>query len=283
MKTFQNKYKLTIASTPIGNISEVSSRLIENFHNVDILLCEDTRVAKKLFKILNIDNNPQFIKYEKFSENKINDQIIKWIFDNKKITLVSDAGYPLISDPGYLIINKCYENKISIEVINGPCSIIHALVLSGFSTQNFLFLGFIGKTSNERKNKLLNYKSIKTTIIIFESVHRLLVCINDIRNIFGNVEIAICRELSKIHEEIIRDNIDNIDLNSLVLKGEFVILVNNNNIDAKNIEIDKLKSEIQTMLNSNFHSKEICKNLANKHNISSKEIYNLIIDIKNEK
>lgn len=282
MKTFQNKHKLTIASTPIGNISEASNRLIECLESTDILLCEDTRVAKKLFVSLAIKNKPEFIKYEKFSENSFNGKIVKWIIENKRVTLISDAGYPLISDPGYPLVNECYSNNISIEVINGPSSLMHALVLSGFSTQNFTFLGFIGKNSNERQKTLINYKNLKSTIVLFESVHRLIECINDIRTVLGNIQIAICRELTKIHEEIIRNYIDNIDLNTITLKGEFVIVINNN-IEHDNIELNSIEKEIREMISKNIHTKEISQYLSNKYNLNSKEIYNLIIEIKNEK
>lgn len=282
MKTFENKHKLTIASTPIGNINEASMRLIDNFESIDILLCEDTRVAKKLFLSLGIKNKPEFLKYEKFSENYINEIIINKIKNNKKITLISDAGYPLISDPGYPLVNMCYLNNISIEVINGPSSLIHALVLSGFSTQNFCFLGFLGKTKTERINQLEKYKEISTTLIIFESVHRIIECLNDISNVLGNVEIAICRELTKLHEEIIRDNIQNIDFNTITLKGEFVIVINNNICRVKENNIN-LELEIREMLNKKIHTKEISSYLSSKYNLNSKELYNLIVEIKNEK
>lgn len=283
MKTFENNLKLTVASTPIGNIHEACERLIENFEHIDILLCEDTRVAKKLFITLGIKNKPEFIKYEKFSENYMNNQVIEYIKENKRVTLISDAGYPLISDPGYPLVNECYKNNIAVEVINGPSSLIHALVMSGFSSQNFSFLGFIGKTKTERKTQLEVYKNIKTTLIIFESVHRLVDCLKDIYEVLGDVEIAICRELTKLHEEIIRDFISNINLNNMTLKGEFVIVINNNNIKLTNFNNLDITNEIKQMLSKNIHTKEISNYLSNKYNIKSKEIYNLIIEIKNEK
>lgn len=282
MKTFENKFKLTIASTPIGNISEGSPRLRENFEEVEILLCEDTRVAKKLFSNLGIKNKPEFVKYEKFSENLINQNIIDQIYKHKKITLISDAGYPLISDPGYPLVNYCYKNNISVEIINGPSSLIHALVLSGFSTQSFSFLGFLGKTQNERIQQLNKYKNFQTTIVIFESVHRIIDCINDIQTVLGDVEIAICRELTKLHEEVIRDKISNININDITLKGEFVVVINNNNLQSSSINND-INFEIKSMIANNFHTKEISQYISNKYKLNAKEIYNLIIEIKNEK
>ena len=163
MKTRDSQNKLYIAATPIGNLKEVSKRFLELINEMDILLCEDTRVIKKLLMLLNINKHFQYYKFDMFSELGQTQKIIDLIAKKNKVMLLSDAGYPTISDPGYQLVNACIKSDIAIEVINGPCSLIHALVGSGFSSQEFLYLGFLGKTSIERTKKLHKYIDINTT------------------------------------------------------------------------------------------------------------------------
>lgn len=163
MKTRDSQNKLYIAATPIGNLKEVSKRFLELINEMDILLCEDTRVIKKLLMLLNINKHFQYYKFDMFSELGQTQKIIDLITKKNKVMLLSDAGYPTISDPGYQLANACIKSDIAIEVINGPCSLIHALVGSGFSSQEFLYLGFLGKTSIERTKKLHKYIDINTT------------------------------------------------------------------------------------------------------------------------
>ena len=282
MKTFENKYKLTVCATPIGNLDEVNYRLIKAFNNVEIVLCEDTRVTKQLFNNLNINNHPQFIKFEKYNENQISDEILNYIFDHKYVILVSDAGYPLISDPGYPLIKKCIQNNISIEVINGPSAILHSLILSSFPINNFMFLGFIGNTRNERIKKLNQIKNINTVFILYESVHRIKECLIDIKNIFQNTEICINRELTKIHEESILINTNDLNLENLTLKGEFTIVINNIN-NSNNYENDNYIDELHELINHKLKSKEISKYIANKYNVNQNDVYKKIIEFKKNK
>lgn len=248
MKTFENEYVLKVAATPIGNLFETSERLILTFQEVDIILCEDTRVTKHLLNLLNISINAQLVKFEKFTENQMSEKVISWIKDeHKKVLLVSDAGYPLISDPGYSLVKLCEENQIAVEVINGPSSIIHALVVSGFPTNNFMFLGFLGKTSSERINYLKPYKDLNTTFIILESVYRLKNTLEDLLNVLGNQKVCLARELTKKHEEIIHSDLSNLINSDINLKGEFVLVIHNEP-DKQVVDAIDIVNEIKELL-----------------------------------
>lgn len=282
MKTFESKYTLKVAATPIGNLNEATFRLIDALETSDVVLCEDTRVTGNLLKLLEIENKPKLIKFEKFSENELVDDVLNLIKQDKNVLLVSDAGYPLISDPGYTLVSSCEKNNIAVEVINGASSILHSLVVSGLPTNNFMFLGFLGKTKQERISYLSKFKNIETTFVILESVHRLKECLLDLYEVLGNQEICIARELTKKHEEIIHSTLKkiiNIDLN---LKGEFVIVLRNHILE-ENLNLDNLNDEILDMLNNNCKTKEISVYLSNKYHLDQKEIYKKILDIKNGK
>lgn len=281
MKTLNNQYKLFLAATPIGNLSEVNQRFLDTLETIDILLCEDTRVIKKLLSLLNIHNQYEYIKFDLFSEHNNLDNIIKLIYQGKNIMMLSDAGYPTISDPGYNLVSKCIDNGIAINVINGPCSIIHALVGSGFSSREFLFLGFLGKTKTERMNSLNKYLNLELTMVILESVHRLKTCLTDIYEVYGNQKVCIARELTKLHEEFIYTDLASVINTDLELKGEFVIV-----LDKKNSVIEQdqqfIINEIKQLLKDGLKTKEISQYIANKYHLDNKEWYKKIIELKKE-
>lgn len=270
MKTLNSQYKLFLAATPIGNLSEVNQRFLDTLETIDILLCEDTRVIKKLLSLLNIHKQYEYIKFDLFSEHNNLDNIIKLIYQGKNIMMLSDAGYPTISDPGYNLVSKCIDNGVAINVINGPCSIIHALVGSGFSSREFLFLGFLGKTKTERMNSLNKYLNLELTMVILESVHRLKACLTDIYEVYGNQKVCIARELTKLHEEFIYTDLVSAINADLELKGEFVIV-----LDKKNSVIEQdqqfIINEIKQLLKDGLKTKEISQYIANKYHLDNKE------------
>ena len=281
MKTRDSKNKLYIAATPIGNLKEVSKRFLELINEMDILLCEDTRVIKKLLMLLNINKHFQYYKFDMFSELGQTQKIIDLITKKNKVMLLSDAGYPTISDPGYQLVNACIKSDIAIEVINGPCSLIHALVGSGFSSQEFLYLGFLGKTSIERTKKLHKYIDINTTWIILESVHRLKECLKDLFKVLGAQNICIAHELTKLHEEFIYVNLSNIDNIELDYKGEFVIVIDKKPVEYKVNEFE-INEKIVSLLRQGIRTKDISLILFNEYNLDAKLWYKKIIELKNK-
>ncbi|MBR2652265.1 16S rRNA (cytidine(1402)-2'-O)-methyltransferase [bacterium] len=280
MKTNESNFILNVVATPIGNTKEVSLRLKECFLETEIFLCEDTRVTKKLVNILGINNHYEYYKFDSFSENIKTNEVIDLIKSKKKVTLVSDAGYPNISDPGYKLIHECINNKIAINIINGPCSIIHALVGSGFPTQPFLFLGFLGKTKVERTKKILKYKNFHLTIVIFEAVHRIISTLQNLYEALGNKKVCIARELTKLHEEFLYFELKDYNTLNFNCKGEFVIVINNTN-EETNFDENKIENEISELIKQNLKTKEIANLISQKYSIGQNLIYKIILKLKN--
>lgn len=220
---------LYIVATPIGNLKDITTRAIEILKLVDLVVCEDTRVFGKLAREYQI-------VVKTFAMNDFNEvtripQILGILASGKNVALVSDAGTPLISDPGYKLVREAIANGARVESIPGPSSVIAALTVSGLPPDKFLFVGYLPKKDGQRLDllkKLLEIRGIlRLTYILFESPYRLLVTLKSIRETFGDVDIVVCRELTKLHEESRREKISSsIDYFSQVIpKGEFVILI----------------------------------------------------------
>lgn len=221
---------LFIVSTPIGNLKDITLRAIDILREVNIIACEDTRRTGLLLEMLQINNRPNLLSYYEQNELQRIPQIIDKLKVGSNVALVTDAGTPTISDPGFKLVRECIKEGIKIESIPGPSASITALTVSGLPTDKFLFLGYLPKKEGHREN-LLNDLSkltqiIKTTVIIFEAPHRLLKTLEELMDIFGEMEIVICRELTKLHEEVRREKISDAlaHFQKNQPKGEFVIL-----------------------------------------------------------
>ena len=217
--------KLYIVPTPIGNLDDITLRAIKVLEVVDVILCEDTRRTKKLTNHIGI--NCKLKSHHKFNEHKQVKFIVQNIKNGMNIALVSDAGTPGISDPGFLITRECLNNGVEIECLPGPTAFIPALLLSGFSTDRFVFEGFL-PIKKGRKARLSTLSQEKRTIIFYESPHKLIKTLNDFKSFFGsNRRISISRELTKIYEETLTGSIKEICqiFFSKKLRGEFVIVV----------------------------------------------------------
>lgn len=214
---------LYIVSTPIGNLKDITKRSLEVLENVDLIAAEDTRITKRLLNHFGIKNT--LVSYNNYNENKKYHYLLDVLKSNKDIAIVSDAGTPCISDPGYRIVNAANILGFNVITIPGPSSVIAALSISGLPSDSFYFEGFLPKKKG--RTKRLNYlKELDCTIIIFESPKRLLKTLNDIFFILGNRVVSLCKELTKLHENIIlgylEDLIKGIDAS---IKGEYIILV----------------------------------------------------------
>jgi len=191
---------LYIISTPIGNIRDISLRAIDTFESLDYLLCEDTRVTSLLLNKLGIVNRPKLISfYDEVESSKIT-EVVSYLREGKNVGLVSDAGTPLISDPGWLLIRKCQLENLSYTALPGASSVVNALVLSGLPTSRFSFLGFLPKKTGQKIKLLSSYKNIVGTKVCFESPYRVSDTLRDIKSVFGDVEIRLCRNMTKINE-----------------------------------------------------------------------------------
>jgi len=216
---------LYIVSTPIGNLDDISFRALKILEQVDIIAAEDSRISRRILEHYKIKNT--FISYNNYNENKKYLHLIDILKDNKNIALVSDAGTPCISDPGYKIVNAAKIEGINVITIPGPSSVISALSISGLPSDKFYFEGFLPKKKG--RNKRFSYlKELDCTIIIFESPRRLIKTLNDIFDILGNRVIALCKELTKLHEDVKIGYLDKmIPKEDFPLKGEYIILIAN--------------------------------------------------------
>ncbi|OGD92924.1 16S rRNA (cytidine(1402)-2'-O)-methyltransferase [Candidatus Curtissbacteria bacterium RIFCSPHIGHO2_01_FULL_41_44] len=219
---------LYIVSTPIGNLKDITLRAIETLKEVDYILCEDTRITGKLLSAYKI--NQEMVVFNDFNENRKTPEIIGDLLKGKKIALVSDAGTPLISDPGYKLVRSAIENNIKVESISGQTAVISALTVSGQPPDKFLFFGYLPKKEGRRRKLLADISSIvqtiKLTVVFFESPYRLIDTLKDIQSVFGNIDIVVLRELTKIHEEVRHEKVtDSIEhFLNVKPKGEFTIL-----------------------------------------------------------
>ena len=270
---------LYLVSTPIGNLSDITLRAIEVLKQSDIILCEDTRVSKKLLDHYQI--NKTLFSYHKFNEKKLLEKIIQYLNDEKIISLISDAGTPLISDPGRILVNELYKSKIKIIPIPGPSAASTAYSLSGFS-DSFYFVGFLPKKSGERKKAYNNLKNLETSLVFFISGRDIEKILNEFDSFFGNQQILIAKELTKIHETIVRGNLSTVveDIGSLNLKGEFTVVLSNI-VNQNNSDFLSLDKEI-SLLNKKMKTKDLVNYLSEKYDVSKKIIYSRILNKKND-
>lgn len=220
---------LYIVATPIGNLGDITIRAIETLKSVDLIVCEDTRIFGKLAKTYQIEK--RLMAMNDFNEQSKVEQVLLELESGKNVALVSDAGTPLISDPGYKLVRKAQAKGIKVESIPGPSAVTAALTVSGLPPDKFLFLGYLPKKENKRRESLASLKRMKGlvsfTAVIFESPYRLLALLEDIKSIFGDIDIVVCRELTKIHEEVRRGKVSEsiAHFQKTPPKGELVILL----------------------------------------------------------
>jgi len=219
--------KLYLVSTPIGNLKDITLRAIKVLSQVNIIACEDTRKTGLLLQKLEIKNKPLLLSYYEENEQGRIPQIINYLKEGKSVALVSNAGTPTISDPGYKLVRECLNEGILVESLPGPSSVLTALTVSGLPTDKFLFLGFLPKKEGKRKS-ILESLPKKTTIIFFESPFRLLKTLKELKEIFSDINIVICRELTKVFEEVRREKISQalVYFEKNQPKGEFTLLFN---------------------------------------------------------
>lgn len=267
--------KLYIVATPIGNLDDITLRALSVLKEVDLIAAEDTRHTLGLLNHFEISK--PLISYYKENEKVKSDIIINKLMEGNSVAVVSDAGTPGISDPGEEVIKKAIENNIEIIPIPGACAAINALICSGFSTREFLFIGFLSAKNSERIQKLEEIKYEPRTLIFYEAPHKLEATLNSMLSVLGDREVSIARELTKIHEEFIRGKISEI-VDSIEYRGECVIVVEGSNITKKEIEINNLNSlsleeHYSYYEEKGMEKKEIIKQIAKDRNVSKNEIY----------
>lgn len=273
--------KLYLVATPIGNLDDITIRALNVLKEVDLIAAEDTRHTLGLLNHFEISK--PLISYYKQTEKARSEILIEKLKEGKNIAVVSDAGTPGISDPGEEIVKVAIENNIEIVPIPGACALINALIASGLSTREFLFVGFLSAVKKEKKEKLEEIKYETRTLILYEAPHKLKGTLELILELLGDRKIVLARELTKIHEEFIRDNVGTILKRIDEIKGEFVILIEGSSISKKDIESDNINSlsleEHYNMYeNQGLSKKEIIKKIAKDRNVNKNEIYQYFID-----
>ena len=274
------KKGLYLVSTPIGNLGDLTIRALEILKNSELILCEDTRVSIKLLNHYNIKT--QLISFHKFNEKKKTKEIINELLSGKKVSLISDAGTPAISDPGKILVKECISNDIPVTPIPGASSVITSLSISGFSDK-FIFFGFL----EEKKNKLIKelefLSKMDCSIVLFIPPKKLIKNLEIVINFFKKREIVLCREMTKIHEEFIRCKVEDLKKIKIYDKGELTIVISEIKESTNSFgfltESDK---KIIKMMLKNKSIKDIIKKFSNKK-IPKKIIYDFCLKLKNEK
>ena len=274
------KKGLYIIPTPIGNLGDISYRAIEILKNSEIILCEDTRISRKLLDKFEI--NSKLLSNHKFNEKKNLTQIINYLKDNKIISLISDAGTPGISDPGAILVRECVEERINIFPLPGPSAVSTAISVSGFS-EKYFFYGFFPTKLKDIKNDLKFLSQMDSCIVFFISPKKINKAIPFIKNNFSDRDILICREMTKFYEEYLRYKVNDLKLFNDTLKGELTIVIS----EKKKIKKDSLllsesdKSNIKKMIKK-LSIKEIVNLISQNSSVPKKKIYNFCLKIKNE-
>jgi 16S rRNA (cytidine1402-2'-O)-methyltransferase len=270
---------LYIVSTPIGNLDDITFRAVEVLKNSDIILCEDTRHSLKLLNHLNIKK--KLISYHKFNEKKKSFSIIEYIKQGKILSLISDAGTPLLSDPGRLLLNQCIENNIAVVPIPGVSSITTAMSISGFKDQ-FLFYGFLPKTENELEKILSSLSQNTFTLIFFIPSLKINFYLKKFMKYFAGRKLLIAKELTKMHEVLLRENIDNIKLFKTKLKGELTVVISEEINKNRILNIEKIVNKAQKYLKK-YSLRDTVDLISISEKINKKEIYKICLKVKNEK
>ncbi len=274
------KGKLYIVATPIGNLEDITLRAINVLKFVDIIIAEDTRHSLKLLNHLEISK--PLISYHRHNEEEKTDVILDKIDEGNNIALISDAGTPVISDPGEIIVKKALERNISVIPIPGACAIITALMAAGVNTRNFTFYGFLSINKKIRMKELEQIKNNKSTIILYEAPHKIINTLRDLEEYVGERQIVLARELTKIHEEFIRGNIKEVRAKLDSPKGEYVIIINEDNFFDENLEnkINKLTLEehYKYYEKMGLDKKEIIKKIAKDRGVPKNEIYQQFLE-----
>ena len=269
---------LYLVATPIGNLEDITLRALKVLKNADIIACEDTRNTQKLLNHYEITGK-KLISYHEHNEDKMSDKIIEYLNDNLEVALVTDAGMPCISDPGYTLVRKIKEQGLSVTALPGANAGLTALVSSGIESYNYTFYGFLPRKSKDLKQKLECILKEKTTGIIYESPHRIKNLVTEIAKIEPTREISVAREITKMFEQIETQSAENILTRlgeDIKEKGEFVVIISPNKVEEdKEINLEDIVEIIYNKVQSGEKKSEAIKNTAKEFGINKKEVYSL--------
>lgn len=271
-KSFDTKTAvLYLVATPIGNLEEMTPRAIEILREVDVIAAEDTRNTQKLLSRFDIKN--KMIAHHEFNENQSSFGILELLRDGKDVALVSDAGYPCISDPGAVLVKTIVEHGFPVIPISGPSAVLNALVASALWPQPFLFFGFLEAKEMERKRQLEELEANPYTMVFYESPHRIKKMLTTMIGVFGDRQICLARELTKLHEEFIRGTISEVIEICDELKGEMVVVVEGKKQKEQPVTINMIELKIQECIANGMSASDAIKSVAKELKISKNEVY----------
>ena len=268
--SYDGRPSLYLVPTPIGNMEDITIRSLNILKMVDLILCEDTRETQKLLNYYDI--HKKLYSCHQYNEDSIKLQIIQYLSEGKNIALVTDQGTPIISDPGYIIVKEIVKNNYNVIGLPGATAFVPALITSGIDSSHFLFYGFLSAKDSKQKSELESLKAYPFTMIFYESPHRILNTLQNMLDVFGNREIAISREISKIHEEILRGKISDFLSEIDNKKGEFVIIIEGNHqfVDFSSLSII---DHVNLYLSDGISEMDAIKKVAKERNVSKSIIY----------
>lgn len=267
--------KLYLVPSPIGNIDDVSPRQRNILSSVDFIACEDTRNTMKLLNILNIKK--KCISCHEHNESVSSKNIVDQIIDGKNVAYLSDAGYPCISDPGYILAKKCIENGINVVPISGASAFLNGLVGSGLETDHFLFYGFLSSKHSDRIEEISKIKTLPYTIILYEAPHRIKECISDLYSVMGERNICICRELTKVHEEFIRTSLKSFLDEPIEFKGEMVIILEKAKEQKEIINDNDIINKVDELIKNGLTKKDAITSVSLLLNIPKNMVKKLVM------
>ncbi|HEV2904459.1 MAG TPA: 16S rRNA (cytidine(1402)-2'-O)-methyltransferase [Pyrinomonadaceae bacterium] len=281
--------ELFIVATPIGNLEDITQRGLRVLREVDLIACEDTRHTRKLLNHFGIDKKT--ISYHEHNERERAEELCELLASGKNVALVSDAGTPLINDPGYRIVAAAIERDISVVPVPGPVAFIAALAASGLPTDEFFFGGFLPARANARRAKLEELRSIPATLAFYEAPHRIAAALKDASEVLGNRRAVVARELTKLHEEFVRGT-----LNELVqqfskagaARGEMVLLISGEAVESspanpEQTSTERLVERVNTLEREGLNSKDALKSAARELGIKRAEAYRMMTAQKNRR
>ena len=273
--------ELYIVATPIGNLEDITLRAIRILKEVDIIAAEDTRHTLKLLNHLELSK--PLISYHRHNEEIKTEELINKLLEGKNIALVSDAGTPIISDPGGEIVKSAIKNNIKVTPVPGACAAITALIASGIDAKEFTFIGFLPQNKKNRKEKLEQIKNAEITTILYEAPHKLLQTLQDLKQVLENRKIVLARELTKIHEEYVTGTIEEIEKIIETPKGEYVIIIDKNQKTKREVQLEglneiSLEEHYEYYKQRGLEKKEIIKQIAKDRNVNKNEIYQKFIN-----
>ena len=275
-ESFENeKPTLYLVPTPIGNLNEMTPRAIDVLNSVDVIACEDTRNSGQLLKHFGISK--RLIAYQNFNEASSTKGIINLLSQGNNVALISDAGYPLINDPGQRVVSEVTALGYNVVPISGCSAFLNALVASGLIAQPFIFIGFLPPSTHDCVKKLRLYQSYPMTLIMYEAPHRIEKMLQSCLDVLGDRHICIARELTKVHEEFIRGTISEILPIASELKGEIVVVIEGNQDDyEKDIDMGQILNMVNTSIESGMSTSAAIKEVAKQTGISKNQIYDLV-------